>query len=1156
MRLKRVRIFGFKTFADRTEFSLEGGVVAVVGPNGCGKSNLVDAILWGLGEGNARQLRASTQQDVIFSGSAKRKGVGYAEVNLLFDNEDGELPVDTPEVLLTRRLSRSGDSEYSINRQSCRLRDIYDLLADSGLGRAGYSIVGQKEIDTALAASAEDRRGWVDEAAGVQRYRVRKVESTKRLTSAKEHLLRVADILTEIGAQREPLKEEAELAKRYKSITQTLQGVEIGLLVRDLAQAIEEVTRLESQISQSLSRIQEESKRADQLDDQVRSVGETISEIELQMDSIRSEQQSALTEMERAVAAIRLLEQKREAIDESQRMLADDGETAAARLIELAAENEAAHVEQVAELKAYEQLRADLASSGEEATRLTAELRAIESQLQSAKAAEAKRLKLLAEQNQKNAREKDIKRERAGILATLPELGKSADAAGAEFEASTAKLNIVRDARRALSSEVQALHDQDQKEAQSARSHIAERAALEGRRRGIEATIESHEGLAQGAKAVLEAAARGLLKASYLPVGQAVSTEKPLALAIETALGGSQNDLIVEAESGAKDAIEWLKANRAGRATFQPISLMKPSEPHSELRRILGQAGIVGRASELVSCEAKNRPVIEALLGRIIIAQELDIAFKFAKTHGWSRIVTLSGEVLFSGGAVTGGHQSRQSYGLVQRQADLAEIAGLLKGLESTQREYDSRSGLRSAQRAQLTEKLEAARGEIEKLTAEAEELRVYATALADEVKSTRRAEERLRNELERLGNSVVSAIEPENLEALDGQRNSILKELAGKSADTEQAEARQKEAEKRLRDAQLRAGSAERRLLSAQESEGTRQRRMENLEPERARIAVEVVRIQEAGEQAKRRKAAAELRLQDYQIQKRELLEASLRVAEEAKSARANVHAIGEANHQAELNRARADSRRATSGQRLLEEYGLNEDEGLAAQGQHEVPADAPALVSRLRREIKAMGDVNVGAIEAFDRISERFEMLTAQKEDIELGIEQVLAGMSELDALTKDKFLSTFDQLEVAFSETFVKLFGGGEGILSLSNPENVLESGIDINVTLPGKRRQPLALLSGGERSLCAMAFLFALLKVKPSPLVVLDEVDAPLDGRNVERFADLLKSFSETIQFIVITHNPSTIEHAPVWLGVTMQEPGVSTLVPTRVPLVLA
>ena len=342
MRLKRVKIFGFKTFADRAEFNLDGGVIAVVGPNGCGKSNLVDAILWGLGEGNSRHLRAQSSQDVIFSGTPKRKAVGFAEVTLLFDNEDGLLPIDTPEVSITRRLTRGGDTEYSINRRSCRLRDIYDLLADSGLGRAGYAIVGQKEIDAALSASAEDRRGWVDEAAGVQRYRVRKLESQRRLAQAQEHLSRVNDILSELEAQREPLAEEAEVAIRYKNILGSLREVEIGLLIEEVAKSIREVSDLEKRLEDSAKLMRAELERADTLEAESKRTGVKISELEQEMDDIRAHQQATLTSLERAASNLKLLEQRLQNLDEQEKSLAVDSEEGAERIREAEAEVAAA----------------------------------------------------------------------------------------------------------------------------------------------------------------------------------------------------------------------------------------------------------------------------------------------------------------------------------------------------------------------------------------------------------------------------------------------------------------------------------------------------------------------------------------------------------------------------------------------------------------------------------------------------------------------------------------------------------------------------------------------------------------------------------------------------------------------------------------------
>ncbi len=384
----------------------------------------------------------------------------------------------------------------------------------------------------------------------------------------------------------------------------------------------------------------------------------------------------------------------------------------------------------------------------------------------------------------------------------------------------------------------------------------------------------------------------------------------------------------------------------------------------------------------------------------------------------------------------------------------------------------------------------------------------------------------------------------------MEARRDQALKALAGKSADAEQAETRLRDAENRLAQAQARSYSGRRRLQGAVETEGQRKHRLQTLEPERIKARAEIVLVMKQRDEAGKGKFEAEARLDLAQKSKRELLQHSMNQTEEAKAARANATAIGDATHQAELNRTRAESRRAAALQRLMEDYELTEEDALAQEGTHEVPPDAMTVVNRLRRELRAMGDVNVGAIEAYQRLTTRLEELSGQTEDIVTGIAQVEASISELDKMTKDRFINTFVAVQEAFSEMFQKLFAGGEGKLALTDQTHVLESGIDLEITLPGKKRQPLALLSGGERALCASAFLFALLKVKPSPLVVLDEVDAPMDGSNVERFAKLLHEFTDRSQFIVITHNPTTIQHALVWLGVTMQEPGISTLLPTR------
>lgn len=1187
MRLKRVKIFGFKTFADKAEFDIDGDLIAVVGPNGCGKSNLVDAILWGLGEGNSRHLRAQTGTDVIFNGSSKRKAVGYAEVVLLFDNEDGALPVPTPEVTISRRLTRSGDSEYAINRQTCRLRDVYDLLADSGLGRAGYAIVGQKDIDAALAASAEDRRGWVDEAAGVQRYRSRKVESLRRLASARDHLNRVNDILGEIETQREPLREEAEVAKRYKVSVGALREIESGLLVVEVAKAVKEVEELEARIEASSEVVEKEVARAEALEQQARQTGRQLSEVESEMDSVRATQQAALTSVERAQASQTLGEQRLASFDELESSLGEEAELSKSRLAEMQAEIENLRKESQTESEQFERISTECAGAGEEAKALSAKLREAELALAKARDIHAARLKADAESAHRAQRLREIERELKGVHGALPDIEKAEGEARAAFEAIQADVKAIEDELNEALRAVQAQEKAAEQEAQHARKLLAERASLDGRRRGIEATIDTHEGLAQGPRAVIEAAERGLLEGNYVPVGEAIEVDKEVAVAVETALGASINDLIVDDERDAKAAVNFLKQHRAGRATFQPIPLMRPLQQSPELRRLLSERDVVGIAANLVQCENRHRPVIDSLLGRVLVVEDLDAALRLAKTHGWSRMVTLEGEVVHSSGAVTGGHGQKAGYGLVQRKADLAEIIKDIEALDKQVAEIERAARKREAEKAKVAESQAEKRELLLEKRDEADEARNWWASVNEELSSTRKSVQRLEAEREKLGGSEEEALPEVDVAALEADRDQVMKALAARTADADQAESRLRDAEFRHRQAVDRLNMAERRLEAAQMNEHGRAKKLENLGPERERVRQEIERAKEELRQAETRKADADTRLNALTERKRELLEESFRLSEQVKEARANAQATGDAAHQAELSRARADARRAATLQRLVEEYGVSEEEAIEQAPSVELPDDAAQVAGRLRREIKAMGDVNVGAIEAYERLTERAGELAVQKDDIEGGIREVEASIRELDKLTRNRFLNTFNRVERSFQGMFQRVFPGGEGRLILTDPENVLESGIDIDVTLPGKKKQRLELLSGGERSLCATAFLFSLLKVKPSPLVVLDEVDAPLDGRNVERFIDLLKDFSSgkvwegepddefvelvdedeareedlapervvkrptATQFIVITHNPTTIEAAPVWLGVTMQEPGVSTLVPTRV-----
>lgn len=1153
MRLKRVQIFGFKTFAEKTEFNLDGDVIAVVGPNGCGKSNLVDAILWALGESNARHLRAQAGQDVIFSGSAKRRSVGFAEVTLLFDNEDGGLPIDTAQVTVTRRLTRAGEGEYSINRRPCRQRDVYELLADSGLGRSGYSIVGQREIDQALAASAQERRAWVDEAAGVQRYRARKIESLKRLDSAQDHLTRVNDILGELEAQRGPLRDEAEVARRYEAAANALREVETGILIKELADATAAQEEAVERIASAGARLREESARADEIDAAAEQARDTLRTLDQEAEALQARRQEAGMRIERARSAIQLGRERLRSLDDLESTLtAGNGAAAIAEMeAELGREVEAERLTDAA----LGDLRTALGGADDAAREVAGQLKEAEIELARGREREAVRIRLQAESQLRSTRREEARRELEGAVADLPRLEAAVADANAAVAEASARLKAFEEGMRDAESIARMREGRRDALARQVRDLLAEQAALDGRRRGIEATIQNHEGLTQGSRAVMEAVRRGDLAGSYLPVADAIRAERRLALAIETALGASANDLIVEHESEAQSAIAYLKEGKLGRATFQPVSLMRPLQSSREGEALLRDGQALGWANAMVEAPPWARPVIDSLLGRILVVQDLGSAVALARTKGWSRLVTLEGESIHASGAVTGGLSSKPSYGLVRRKADLAEIEGQFKALLRDIAEQEALIAQLEGERAEA--EAERTRGslEIDTQREELTEAKEFAHTVLSELRAAERAREKLVAEIAHL-DQPTEEIEEVDLDALQVRRDQLTRVLASKAADGEQARRRLEESEAWRADAARRRGIAEKRLESAQSDETRRARRLADLGPERLRISQDIDQQSAVSDRATADHSCLTTQIEEARGARERAGADYDALLTEGKLARDTIATVGATNHQAELARARAESKRAAAAERLLEEYGVGEGEALAQAPSVDLPPDAIPLASRLRREIRAMGTVNLGAIEAYERLTARYDELDAQRGDILEGVEQVQASVQELDKLTRDRFLETFARVESAYQVLFQKLFGGGEGKVLLDTPSNILESGIEIEVTLPGKKRQRLELLSGGERALCAVGFLFALLETKPSPLVVLDEVDAPLDGRNVERFAEVLLSFAGATQFIVITHNPTTIEKATVWLGVTMQEPGVSTLVPARLPAVTA
>jgi chromosome segregation protein len=1153
MRLKSIRIFGFKSFADKIDIDVDDSLVAVVGPNGCGKSNIVDAIQWALGEASGKNLRTGQSTDVIFNGSGNRKPLGYAEVSLVFDNSDGALPVSSTEVVVTRRLDRKGESSYAINRQSCRLKDVYELFADTGLGRTGYAIVSQKDIAAALDAAPTERRIWIDEAAGVQRYRSRKTDALKRLDSAVTHLTRVNDVLAEIERQREPLREQAEAARLYRQHLASLREVESGLLLVESAELAAEIERLEAEIIRKRTDSEYLRKESASADEKSDSIEATIAQVEAEIEDLRARQQAASTAAERAASRVALAENRLRSLDQME-LFGDREEADARSRIERASSaSEAARHQVAEESKAVQDLLAVISGSAETASEIDRQLRAAEERLAAARAAELAFVEAEAQRRQAEQRRAAVIAELEGAKKALPDLEsgfadaeKSLTEATGRLQQAQSKLAELASGRNALAEELHTLES-------ARREKMAARASLQGRIEGLRASIESHEGLASGPRAVLAASESGEVEGDFLPVANVVTVPAKYGTAIEAALGASAGDLITSHSRFAKKAIEHLKANKLGRATFLAADLVKPRDRSAALGALSKRDGIFGVAADLIECEDKHRSAIELLLGGVLIAETVDAATSLSKESGFRKIATLEGEIVFAGGAVTGGRSAHQGSGPIRLATALREAEDDARALDAEVAELDATSE-DLARKSQGADSLRAeSQNAHDDLAQEVVEATRWLAAIREEKAATERAVARLEGEASEL--SALAEATPQDaadVEAFETERNKLLGLAASKASDVEQARRTVAEAAERETQAKARLDHAEAELAAAKEADEARKTRLGNVAEERVVHQKALTEAQDEESQAREKHAEVTQTVERKQAHRAELRAAVQTLHEEARKWSETIRTLEDAAYRDDIARARAETKRTAALQRLLEEYNIDEEDAVRQAPLVELPPDAAKAAQRLRREIKDLGEVNIGAIEAYESLTERHETLDRERADILESKAELDKAVTELDRLTRGAFAETFEQVNQALQETFVELLGGGEASLELTDPNNMLETGVDINVRVPGKKTQRLELLSGGERALAACAFLFALLKVKPSPLCVLDELDAPLDGRNVERYVEMLKERAKAAQFIVITHNPTTIEAAPTWFGVTMQEPGVSTVIPYRVP----
>jgi len=1173
--LKALEIQGFKSFPDKTVLSFDHDITAIVGPNGSGKSNISDAIRWVMGEQSTKALRGGKMEDVIFGGTAKRKQMGFAEVSLVLDNTGGLFPsMEESEVMVTRRYYRSGESEYFINRQAVRLRDINELFMDTGLGREGYSIIGQGKIDEILSVKSADRREVFEEAAGISRFRHRKEEAERKLERTQENLVRINDKIDELELQVEPLRVQSEKAKKYLILRDELRGLEISLWLEQLEKIRTGGIKILSDFENAVRQKEEAQSQVEALYAAAESFAAKMREKDLEAENVRFQMMSRDTdanEFERAIAVLKSqIQSNMESADRVRRELeAQEGRAGSITAQIEERRGRLAGIE--AQLAALEEERRDTAAAAEAERRsagtLESELEALRAKAdtETADAAEAKALlsALAAAAQELLDRDSAIR----GQIAEGEEkyVSSKTEADGAKKELDQAKedrdslMNIINGYAMRLESRRKKAAAAQEKQVKLQ----MEENALTSRIHMLTEMEKLYEGYSKAVKLVMGEAERGQLKGIHAPVAGLIHVPDQYAVAIEIALGSAMQNVVVDSEEAGKAAIGYLKRRDGGRCTFLPLTAMRPSEFKDG--DVVDEPGFVGMGDELIQFEKRYEKVFSNLLGRTVIAENMDSAIAMArKYHSRFKIVTLDGQVLNPGGSMTGGSVSR-SAGILSRANELerlntqiedvrGKLAAAKKDMEEAQREV-------TAAQYEM-ETAQAQRRELEDTVLKLEERCAGYGTLLSQMETQR---EEWQKELEQLQERSVqteadTAAARKRIEELEGSAAALRAEAQGKAAGQAEIQARMDAVNQKIAglNAQTAALEAERNVSQQALTELEELRR--DITGDRAARETMLGEFRSKNDALTAQIAEKEGELQAIRRENQERKEAVKRINEEKLALEAQRNQADKASRDknAELlamerevslleqKKVAAAMEEKQILDKLWDTYELSHEAARAQRIELESIPKAQKRIGELKRSISGLGNINLDAIEEYQRVNERYTYLTNQRDDVSGSKRELENVIAEITGEMKTIFAQQFAIINEAFGETFLELFGGGKATLELEDPEDILNCGIEIKVQPPGKALKIITLLSGGEKAFVAIALYFAILKVRPTPFVVMDEIEAALDDANVARFARYLRMMSDKTQFIVITHRRGTMEEADVLYGVTMQEQGISRL----------
>lgn len=1178
MLLKSLEIQGFKTFPDKTKLTFDRGITSIVGPNGSGKSNISDAIRWVLGEQSPKSLRCSKMEDVVFNGTDDRKKQGYAEVTLTIENKDRALPYNGDEVAVTRRYYRSGDSEYMINKAAVRLKDIHELFMDTGLGRDGYSMIGQGKIDSIVASKSEDRREIFEEAAGISRYRYRKIEAERKLKATEENLLRLRDILQELEERVGPLETQAKKAEAFLSYSKEKRELEIGIWLDTLEKSADVLRAQEEKISIAKSQNDAAADELDRISAETEALFLKSGEQAAKIDAVRREISAFEEQASQKRALVSVSENDIRHNEENIKRLENEIEQLESTSMNIEKEVEektraiGEHNGKVESLqKAYDACAQELNEINLNASRSTDLLQEVSLTLTklSAKAADIRVSQMTSESSiselsarmetlGRSREEKEkAKEELTGLLAFYE---KAKEEAGEKARQLT---NSIKGCEIKLAGK-QKKRDEAKQQADKLLLDAQERLR---RVKMLEDLERNLEGFNHSVKIVMKEAARGALSGIHGPVSRVIKVPSQYNVAIETALGGAMQNIVTSTEEDAKRAIGLLKQKDGGRATFLPMTTIKGGVLNE--RELEACNGFVGVASGLCSCDKQYDGILHSLLGRIAIAEDLNSAVAIAKRFSYRfRVVTLDGQVVNAGGSLTGGSLARKS-GLLSRVSEIEKnkqtAEELSEKAHKAQEAYKAIQNEASSAEAELLSlRAEYSRAQEESIRTDAQH-----NSCSAELESAVRALEEINTEYTQCAGRV--GLLHKTNEQAKRELSELNKEIAlteKKSGDItgsrEELASKREEYARRLQEFRLEIVTAQKDIealkseISLAKSTGTTQ------EARRAGLREEITHLNLRSEQVTKQIETLKQSIADIERDikdSHEKIEALQNERARFDTRSAELRKLErEKNAERELSGrelARLEERKLSLQKQyddiiaqLWEEYELTRREAEETVPPLENVQEAKRRLNELKSKIKALGTVNVAAIEEYKEVSERFAFMTGQVGDVEKSRAEILRLIGELTKQMREIFIERFHQINENFTSTFKELFGGGKAYLELTDPEDILQSGIDIIVHPPGKIVVHLEALSGGEKALVAIALYFAIMKVSPAPFCVMDEIEAALDEVNVDRFASYLRQMNDKTQFILITHRRGTMEEADVLYGVTMQDEGVSKLLELR------